>query len=110
MNLPMADVRVVEVANFVAAPSAAAVLADLGADVVKVEPLRGDTWRGMTRPPKPSHEILNLDYGFQIDNRGKRSVAIALDKAQGARLVRRLVAGADVFLCNLLPPPAALRP
>ena len=52
MEAPLSDVRVIEVTNFVAAPSAGAVLADFGADVVKVEPLRGDTWRGMTRPPK----------------------------------------------------------
>ena len=52
MAAPLSDVRVIEVTNFVAAPSAGAVLADFGADVVKVEPLRGDTWRGMTRPPK----------------------------------------------------------
>ena len=92
-----------EVTNFVAAPSAGAVLADFGADVVKVEPLRGDSWRGMTRPPKSSDGTPNLDFGFQIDNRGKRSVAIALDLPEGAELVRRLVAGVEVFLCNLLP-------
>ena len=103
MSSPLSDVRVVEVTNFVAAPSAGAVLADFGADVVKVEPLRGDSWRGMTRPPKPPDGMPNLDYGFQIDNRGKRSVAIALDQPEGAELVRRLVAGVDVFLCNLLP-------
>jgi crotonobetainyl-CoA:carnitine CoA-transferase CaiB-like acyl-CoA transferase len=70
---------------------------------VKVEPLRGDTWRGMTRPPKSSDGMSNVDYGFQVDNRGKRSVAVALDQPEGAELVRRLVADVDVFLCNLLP-------
>jgi crotonobetainyl-CoA:carnitine CoA-transferase CaiB-like acyl-CoA transferase len=103
MGAPLSDVRVVEVTNFVAAPSAGAVLADFGADVVKVEPLRGDTWRGMTRPPKPPPGMPTLDYGFQVDNRGKRSIAIALDQPEGAQLVRRLVAKVDVFLCNLLP-------
>jgi crotonobetainyl-CoA:carnitine CoA-transferase CaiB-like acyl-CoA transferase len=102
MNAPLSDVRVLEVTNFVAAPSAGAVLADLGADVVKVEPLRGDTWRGMTRPPKAPNAIPGMDYGFQVDNRGKRSVAVALDQPEGADLVRRLVGGVDVFLCNLL--------
>jgi crotonobetainyl-CoA:carnitine CoA-transferase CaiB-like acyl-CoA transferase len=103
MDSPLSDVRVVEVTNFVAAPSAGAVLADLGAEVVKIEPLRGDSWRGMTRPPKATPGMPGLDYGFQVDNRGKRSVAIALDQPEGAELVRRLVAGVDVFLCNLLP-------
>jgi crotonobetainyl-CoA:carnitine CoA-transferase CaiB-like acyl-CoA transferase len=79
------------------------VLADLGADVVKIEPLRGDTWRGMSRPPKAPEGMPALDYGFQLDNRGKRSVAVALDQPEGAGLVRRLVENVDVFLCNLLP-------
>lgn len=103
MEAPLSDIRVVEVTNFVAAPSAGVVLADFGADVVKVEPLRGDTWRGMTRPPRPRPGWPSLDYGFLVDNRGKKSVAIALDTPDGADLVRRLVARADVFLCNLLP-------
>ena len=94
-----------------AAPSAGAVLADLGADVVKVEPLAGDPVRGMIAPAEASAGEPPLDASFQVDNRGKRSVAIALDRPEGAELVRRLVAGADVFLCNLLPaPPAPLRP
>src|SRR3954453_1578581 len=98
MTAPLSDIRVVEVTNFVAAPSAGAVLADFGADVVKVEPLRGDSWRGMTRPPKSPDGTPPLDYGFQVDNRGKRSIAVALDQPEGAELVRRLVSGADVFL------------
>jgi crotonobetainyl-CoA:carnitine CoA-transferase CaiB-like acyl-CoA transferase len=57
----------------------------------------------MTRPPKAPAGMPSLDYGFQIDNRGKRSVAIALDQPDDAELVRRLVAGVEVFLCNLLP-------
>jgi crotonobetainyl-CoA:carnitine CoA-transferase CaiB-like acyl-CoA transferase len=79
------------------------VLADFGADVIKIEPLRGDTWRGMTRPPKAVDGKPSLDFGFHVDNRGKRSVAVALDQPEGAELVRRLVADVDVFLCNLLP-------
>jgi crotonobetainyl-CoA:carnitine CoA-transferase CaiB-like acyl-CoA transferase len=96
------DITVIEVDNWMAAPSAAAVLADLGADVIKVEPLGGDPMRGMGRPAKLPEEIKGYDYQFDVDNRGKRSVAIALDTDAGADLVRRLVAGADVFLCNLL--------
>src|SRR3954469_17644890 len=100
MESPLSGIRGIAGASFVAAPSAGAVLADVGADVVKIEPLRGDTWRGMTRPPKAPPGTAGLDYGFQVDNRGKRSVAIALDQLEGAELVRRLVPGVDVFLCN----------
>ncbi len=104
MVSPLADVRVVEVANWMAAPSAAAVLADMGADVIKVEPLTGDVVRGLMRPPKLAEGAVDIDHSFQVDNRGKRSIAVALDRPEGAELVRRLVDRADVFLCNLLPP------
>ena len=83
-----------------AAPSAGAVLADMGADVVKVEPLTGDVVRGMSRKAKGAPDI---DHSFHMDNRGKRSIAVALDRPDGAEIVRRLIDRADVFLCNLLP-------
>jgi crotonobetainyl-CoA:carnitine CoA-transferase CaiB-like acyl-CoA transferase len=102
MVSPLAGVRVVEVTNWMAAPSAGAVLADMGADVVKVEPLTGDVVRGMARRPKLAEGAVDIDHSFQVDNRGKRSVAVALDRPEGAELVRRLVDGADIFLCNLL--------
>ena len=94
-----------ELTSWMAAPSAGAVLADLGADVIKVEPPRGDPMRGMSRQPKvdPSSPLLGLDPSFQVDNRGKRGVAVAIDQPAGADLVRRLVAARQVFLTNLLP-------
>ena len=98
-GLPMAGVRVVEAAGWMAAPGAAAMMADLGADVVKVEPMRGDPLRGVIRQPEVDPA---LDAPFQLDNRGKRGIAVALDRPEGQELVRRLVDGADVFLCNLL--------
>ncbi|MBM7807940.1 crotonobetainyl-CoA:carnitine CoA-transferase CaiB-like acyl-CoA transferase [Geodermatophilus bullaregiensis] len=103
MAAPLEGVRVVEVATWMAAPGAAALMADMGADVVKVEPLRGDPMRGATRQPRVPEGEAPVDAAFQMDNRGKRSIAVALDEAQGADLVRRLAARADVFLCNLLP-------
>ncbi len=96
---PLAGVRVVEVAGWMAAPGAAALMADMGADVVKVEPLGGDAVRGVIRQPETDPP---LDASFQMDNRGKRGVAVALDRPEGQDLVRRMVAGADVFLNNLL--------
>jgi crotonobetainyl-CoA:carnitine CoA-transferase CaiB-like acyl-CoA transferase len=86
-----------------AAPSTAAILADLGARVIKVEPLTGDPMRGIGRPAKIDGDLKGYDFGFDVDNRGKQSIAIALDQPEGARLVQRLVANAQVFLCNLLP-------
>ena len=89
----------IEVAGWMAAPGAAAMMADLGADVVKVEPLRGDPVRGVIRQPEVDPP---LDAPFQMDNRGKRGIAVALDRPEGQELVRRLCDGADVFVNNLL--------
>jgi crotonobetainyl-CoA:carnitine CoA-transferase CaiB-like acyl-CoA transferase len=95
-------VRVLEVAGWMAGPGAAAMMADLGADVIKVEPLRGDAMRGAIRQPEVTDRA-PLDASFQHDNRGKRGIAVAVNKPEGADLVRRLAAASDVFLCNLLP-------
>jgi crotonobetainyl-CoA:carnitine CoA-transferase CaiB-like acyl-CoA transferase len=100
---PLAGIRVVEVANWMAAPGAAALMADMGADVVKVEPLRGDAMRGATRQPAVPEGEPPIDAAFQMDNRGKRGIAVAINEPRGADLVRRLAGNADVFLCNLLP-------
>src|SRR3712207_605639 len=103
MAAPLDGVRVVEVAGWMAAPGAAALMADMGADVVKVEPLRGDPMRGATRQPRVPEDQAPIDAAFEMDNRGKRSIAVAINEPRGADLVRRLAARADVFLCNLLP-------
>ena len=103
MSAPLEDVTVLEVDNYMAAPSAGAVLADLGARVIKVEPLSGDPMRGIGRPAKVDGELAEYDLSFDVDNRGKHSVAIALDTPEGAALVHRLVKQAQVFMCNLLP-------
>ncbi len=102
MNAPLEDIKVLEVDSYMAAPSAAAILADMGADVVKIEPLAGDPMRGLSRPLRVESKFAGYDLQFDVDNRGKRSAAIALDKAEGQALAQRLVQDADVFLCNLL--------
>lgn len=105
MTAPLDDVVVVEIDNWMAAPSAGAILADLGARVIKIEPLSGDPMRGLSRPIKReeiSAELRGYDFQFDVDNRGKESIAVALDQPEGAELVRKLVARADIFMCNLL--------
>ncbi len=98
MAAPLDGVRVLEVANWLAAPAAAALMADLGADVVKVEPPEGDAFRGVLQRNAPDAPLLPA---FELDNRGKRSVAIDLERAGGPELVRRLAERADVFITNL---------
>jgi crotonobetainyl-CoA:carnitine CoA-transferase CaiB-like acyl-CoA transferase len=103
MTGPLDGVRVLELAGWMAGPGAAAIMADLGADVVKIEPLRGDPMRGATRQPALPESRPAVDASYQHDNRGKRGIAVAVNRPEGADLIRRLVAGSDVFLTNLLP-------
>src|SRR3712207_3255119 len=84
-----------------AAPGATVILADLGADVIKVEPPRGDAMRRLTRQADLP-DGRTVDAGFELDNRGKRSVAVAINRPEGAEIVRKMAARADVFVCNLL--------
>ena len=102
MAAPLEDVTVVEIDNWMASPSAGAILADLGANVIKVEPLTGDPMRDMGRPAKVSEEKKHFDYQFDVSNRGKRSIAIDLESETGMGVVLALVATADIFMCNLL--------
>ena len=102
MASPLEDVTVVAIESYMAVPSASAILADLGANVIKVEPPTGDPMRGLTRVPKVDGPIRDLDCQFDVDNRGKHSVAIALDTEAGQQLVHKLVSQAQVFMCNLL--------
>lgn len=103
MFKPMQGVRVLEVAQFTFVPAAGAILADWGAEVIKVEhPVRGDTQRG----------FINMG-GFQLDpdrhpliehpNRGKKSVGIDVSTAGGQQVLHELAKTADVFLTNYLP-------
>jgi crotonobetainyl-CoA:carnitine CoA-transferase CaiB-like acyl-CoA transferase len=101
MTAPLEGIRVLEVANWLAAPSAAALMADLGADVVKVEPPGGDPYRGFNFRAAGYDFDFAMNYAFELDNRGKRSITVALDQPGGPELVRRLAAGFDVFITNL---------
>ena len=94
----MEGIRVLEVATWVAVPSACAILADWGAEVIKVEnPAGGDAVRGLT-------SIEGVEAGdawFQLLNRGKKSVALNLRHERGREALYRLVERADVFVTNL---------
>ncbi len=100
-GLPLAGVRVVEVASHVFVPMAGAVLAEWGAEVVKVEhPAGGDPYRGLVTVGL--HNVYRgVDPFFQSANRAKRSVGVDLSHAAGRALLGRLVATADVFMTNL---------
>lgn len=102
MTAPLDDITIIEIDNWMASPSAGAILADMGADVIKIEPLKGDPMRNNSRPAKLPEETKHYDYQFDVDNRGKRSITVDLETDEGAALVRRLCENADIFMCNLL--------
>ncbi|MDA1077045.1 MAG: CoA transferase, partial [Proteobacteria bacterium] len=103
MVAPLNGIRVVAIDSWMASPSAGAILADMGAEVIKIEPLTGDPMRNLGRKPKDDDALLReYDFQFDVDNRGKKSIAVALDEPEGLDLVHRLISTADIFMCNLL--------
>src|SRR4051795_4085326 len=111
---PMDGVKVVELGVWVAGPAAGGILADWGADVVKIEPPTGDparTFQRMLGGDMPNNPV------FELDNRSKRSIVVDLSTEAGKLLALELVDTADVFLSNVradalarlgLDPPALL--
>ena len=99
LPLPLAGLRVLDVASFIAAPVAATVMADYGATVIKVEPPgTGDPNRSMRQ--LSSYPPSDVNYPWEMDSRGKRSIAIDLKKPEGQQALYRLVASADVMITN----------
>ncbi len=98
VNGPLAGIRVVELGVWVAGPAAGGILADWGADVVKIEPPSGD-------PGRQFGAMLGGDLPFnppfELDNRGKRSVMVDLHSPAGREVTERLLESADVFLTNI---------
>ncbi len=103
MISPLDDITVIEIDSWMAAPSSGVILADLGARVIKIEPLSGDPMRDMGRPAKKGEGRIDYDFQFDVDNRGKQSLQLDLASPKGVEIVHRLCANAQVFLCNLLP-------
>ena len=90
--------KVVDFASFVAGPGAAVILSDFGADVIKVEPPKGELWRiGNKIPPQPQSKY---PYMWHLNNRNKRGVALDLKSPDSAKIVERLAKWADVFIVN----------
>jgi crotonobetainyl-CoA:carnitine CoA-transferase CaiB-like acyl-CoA transferase len=92
MSKPLAGIRVIELANFIAGPLCGTLLADMGADVVKVEPPGGDMSRAT--PPIRNGESVS----FTALNRNKRSLVLDLKHADAQAVMRKLAAKSDVFL------------
>jgi len=98
--------KVVDLASFIAGPSAAVILSDFGADVIKVEPPTGDPWRhGNKLPPQPLAEDA---YQWHLANRNKRGMTLDLKSPSAQQVLEKLVKWADVLIVNT-PHPARKR-
>src|SRR5260221_1141391 len=95
---PLDGYRIIDVTQMVSGPMATMILADQGADVIKIEPTRtGDLTRALGSSKR------GMTPTFAVINRGKKSVAINLKDARGVELLKELVRGADVFVQNFRP-------
>src|SRR5467141_1468096 len=94
----LAGVRVIDAASFIAGPVATTIMADFGADVIKIEPPDGDPYRHRTGGPGVAESPYN--YRWIIDNRTKRGLALDLRQPAGRAVLYRLVERADVFVTN----------
>lgn len=95
-NGPLAGVRVVDLTSMVFGPYATQIMADMGADVIKVEPPGGDDVRNISPGPVPG-----MSGVFVNVNRGKRSVVLDIKSAKGKEALRQMIAGADVFIHSM---------
>jgi len=94
--------KVLDCASFIAAPAAATVLSDFGADVIKIEPPgTGDPYRAL--PKLPGYPISEHNFAWLLEGRNKRSLALDLSKPEGREVLYRLAAEADVFITNFPP-------
>jgi len=94
--------KVLDCASFIAAPAAATVLSDFGADVIKIEPpVTGDPYRNLPNLPGYPHSEHN--FAWMLEARNKKSLALDLSKPEGQAVLHRLAAQADVFITNYPP-------
>src|SRR3990172_2798413 len=94
---PLAGIRVADFSEYIAGPYCTMMLADMGADVVKIEKPEGDAWRH-TAPVAPDE-----GRGYLGVNRGKRSISLDLERPEAREVAQRLVAGADVMVITYRP-------
>jgi crotonobetainyl-CoA:carnitine CoA-transferase CaiB-like acyl-CoA transferase len=103
MGAPLEGIKVVELASFVAAPAAGALLADMGAEVIKVEVPQGEIYRySLPRLAGLDCQFSEAPH-FQMDNRGKRSLAMDLLMPGALDALRQLIDQSDILLTNMLP-------
>jgi len=101
-SLPLAGLRVLDISSFIAAPAAAVVLGDWGADVIKIEGPAGDPNRTMMTD-SPNYPTATVNYPWEMDSRNKRSLVLDLKQPAARAALDRLLPGTDVLICNFPP-------
>jgi len=91
--------KVIDMGHFIAVPSAGAIFADWGADVLKIEPLDGEAFRGF-KNLLLKQTGSEMNWRFEVHNRNKRSMALDLNKESGRDILYKLVERSDVFMSN----------
>ena len=99
-NLPLKGIKVIDAASFIAAPLVSALMSDYGAEVIKIEPLTGDTYREAVIGGHVWPES-DIDWAFILENRNKRSLSIDLKSKEGQIIIQKLIQESDVFITNL---------
>ena len=103
MKKPLEGVRVIELSTFVAAPVCGRMMADMGAEVIKVESPSGDGWRNTTVTYKPRIYHENHNPVFDLYNTGKKHISLNLKSQEGMAAMHKLLEKADVFITNTRP-------
>ncbi len=101
MKMALEGIKVLEVSTWVAAPVCGVLLAEFGADVIRVEHLQGDPVRGLV--PRGSRTADVFNWWWEMWNRSKRGMALSLGTPEGREIVHKLAAQSDIFLTNLRP-------
>lgn len=101
-SLPLAGLRVLDISSFIAAPAAAVVLGDWGADVIKIEGPDGDPNRTIM-VDSPNYPTATVNYPWEMDSRNKRSLVLDLKQPAARATLDKLIARSDVLICNFPP-------
>lgn len=103
MSKPLEGIRVLDLTTFVAAPVCARLLCDLGAEVIKIEPPKGDAWRETSRNFNTSRFGDHMNPVFDVYNSGKKLISVNLKTEEGKEIFWKLMEQSDVFITNTRP-------
>ena len=101
MRKPLEGIRIIEVADYVSVPVCARILADMGADVIKIERSGGSAWRASAKASCPGKFTDEENPGYDINNTGKKHIVLNLKTKAGLDVCHKMLESADVFITNL---------